>query len=177
MGEIRIPSKVLPIGAIMAIPEIPIDEVTASLENLFGGKLVLSSEFSVQNFTNYYDEEMGPDIRKWFYYVPALHKVEGSEQWKIRTIDLEKKFAEQYEMNRPVNLDPGYLTLSKLILFSTKGFAHRIYIRDNIFAEVTLQYRHKAFHPVPWTFQDYQTEFAFEFWKEARRALQKLLNQ
>jgi len=175
MGKIRIPTTVLPIGAIMAVPEISIDEITASLENLFGAELVLSDEFSVQDFTNYYDEEMGLDIRKWFYYVPGLKEVEGSEQWKLRTIELEREYAEKYGMNRPVNLDPGYLTLSKLILFSTKGFAHRIYIRDNIFAEVTLQYRHKEFHPVPWTFQDYQTEFAFEFWKRARSELQKLL--
>lgn len=177
MSEMRIPTKVLPIGAIMAVPEIQIHEVTASLENLFGGELVLSDEFSVQDFTNYYDEEMGLEIRKWFYYVPLLKEVECSEQWKHRTLEIEKEYADKYGMNRPINLDPGYLTLSKLILFSTKGFAHRIYIRDNIFAEVTLQYRHKEFHPVPWTFQDYQTGFAFEFWNEARRTLQTLLNK
>ena len=29
---------------------------------------------------------------------------------------------------RPLNLDPGYLTLAKLVLASTKDFAHRIYL-------------------------------------------------
>ncbi|MCF7803729.1 MAG: DUF4416 family protein [Candidatus Marinimicrobia bacterium] len=175
MTKSRIPREVLPVGAVMAVPEVPVEKVTRSLEEFFGQEPVLFDEFSVQDFTDYYNEEMGPDIRKWFYYVPALKEVEGSEQWKRRTIQLESEFAEKYDMNRPVNIDPGYLTLSKLILFSTKGFAHRIYIRDDIYAEVTLQFRHKEFHPVPWTFQDYQTEFAFEFWTKARKVLRGLL--
>ena len=38
-------------------------------------------------------------------------------------------------MQRRVNLDAGYLCLAKLVLASTKDHAHRIYLRDGIYAE------------------------------------------
>jgi hypothetical protein len=41
---------------------------------------------------------------------------------------------------RPVNLDPGFIEPSKLILASTKNFSHRIYIGNKMYAEVTLMY-------------------------------------
>jgi hypothetical protein len=41
---------------------------------------------------------------------------------------------------RPLNLDPGYITAAKLVLASTKDQGHRIYLRDGIFAEVTLRF-------------------------------------
>lgn len=175
MGEYREHSKILPVGAVMTVPEITIDSIAHSLKNYFRGDIILSKQFKVQNFTNYYDDEMGDDLNKHFYYAKSLHPIEGSEEWKIWSNMQEEKYKAGSGKNRPVNIDPGYLALSKLVLFSTKGFAHRIYIRNRVFAEVTLQYRHNAFHPLPWTYSDYQTEEAYHFWRQARSALNDLL--
>jgi hypothetical protein len=60
--------------------------------------------------------------------------------------------------DRLVNLDPGVLSLSRLILASTKDFSHRIPLRDGIYAEVTLRYSGGDFRNLPWTFPDYRTE-------------------
>ena len=59
---------------------------------------------------------------------------------------------------RRVNLDPGYVSLSKMVLATTKDYSHRIYLGQGIYAEVTLHYRHGAFHPWEWTYPDYASQ-------------------
>ena len=71
-------------------------------------------------------------------------------------------------VKRPVNLDPGLLDGSKLILATTKDYAHRIYLSRGIYAEVTLTWRRGAFQPTPWTYRDYRTEPYLAFFAKAR---------
>jgi hypothetical protein len=71
---------------------------------------------------------------------------------------------------RRVDVDPGYLTRTKLVLATTKDYAHRVYLGRGIYAEVTLSYRQGAFHPWPWTYPDYASpEYAPQL--EAMRRL------
>ncbi len=175
MGKRYPPHTVLPTGAIMVTPEVDVSNIKNDLTGYFRGTVVLSTPFSVQDFTHYYDDEMGGDITKYFYYIQALREVEGAEQWKIWSNSRENAFSEHSDSPRPVNIDPGYLTLSKLVLFSAKGYSHRIYIRDRIYAEVTLQYMHKEFRSLPWTYKDYRTPAALQFWSRARSELDRLL--
>jgi len=177
MDKNRIPVEALPIGAVMLVPGNNIEDIARQISDFHDAEITLSYGFSVQEFTHYYDREMAPEITKYFYYLHELRPIEGAEAWKKWSNKLEENFADQLNHNRPINIDPGYLTLSKLVLFSTKGFSHRIYIRDRIYAEVTLQYRQNEFHALPWTYNDYQTEEAFAFWREARAKLAKLLQK
>ena len=64
---------------------------------------------------------------------------------------------------RPINIDPGYLSMTKLVLASTKNREHRIYLRDGIYAEVTLAFRTQAWVPLDWTYADYQRADVIEF--------------
>jgi hypothetical protein len=60
---------------------------------------------------------------------------------------------------RRVNLDPGLITLERLVLASGKNFTHRIYLGQGIWADLTLIYNKKTGWVVlPWTFPDYATE-------------------
>jgi hypothetical protein len=59
---------------------------------------------------------------------------------------------------RSVNIDPGYLDLAKLVLFSTKDYTHRIHVGKGIFAEVTLYFQDDSFNAWPWTYPDYKTK-------------------
>ncbi len=174
MGEPYTPSGILPIGGIMYVPEVDLESIRQELRRHFHGDCIISAPFRVQKYTNYYDREMGRTIDKVFYYIRNLQAVENAYQWKQWSNRLEEKYVDN-SGHRRVNLDPGYLTLSKLVLFSTKGYAHRIYIRDRIYAEVTLQYRHNQFHTLPWTYQDYATSTALEFWQQARGVLEQLI--
>ena len=58
---------------------------------------------------------------------------------------------------RPVNLDPGIIEPSKLVLASTKNFAHRIYIGDHMYAEVTMTYNRGKWESFPFTFPDFKS--------------------
>jgi hypothetical protein len=73
------------------------------------------------------------------------------------------------QVQRPINIDPGYLSLTKLVLASTKNREHRIYLREGIYAEVTLAYRDQAWQTMPWTYADYQRADVRAFLAAARR--------
>lgn len=75
----------------------------------------------------------------------------------------------QDDSKRLINIDPGYLSMTKLVLASTKNREHRIYLRDGIYAEVTLAFRDQAWTSMPWTYADYQRPDVLEFLKLARR--------
>ena len=72
---------------------------------------------------------------------------------------------------RPLNLDPGYITPAKLVLASTKDHAHRIYLRDGIYAEVTLSFRGRKWQPLEWTYPDYRRDDYQRFFTECREWL------
>jgi hypothetical protein len=54
-----------------------------------------------------------------------------------------------------MNIDPGYLSQAHLILATGKGYAHRPYLRDGIYADLTLIFRQGSFEALPWTYPDY----------------------
>jgi len=69
---------------------------------------------------------------------------------------------------RPINIDPGYMSMTKLVLASTKNREHRIYLRDGIYAEVTLAFRDQDWQPMLWTYADYQRRDVRDFLKLSR---------
>ncbi len=125
------------------------------------------------DFTRYYEKTMGsPLFRRFYLFAPGFPTDELASV-KIRTNEMEREFASRTAspVPRPVNIDPGYLTLSKLVLASTKDHAHRIHIRDGIFAEVTLTFKQGSFRAWPWTYPDYASEGYIEFFNNARKQL------
>jgi len=123
--------------------------------------------------TTYYREEMGDNLkRKFFSFVNPVDRAELADI-KIWTNKLEEKFGEKSGdfIFRTINLDPGILTLANLTLASTKDFAHRIYLRDGIFAEITLIFKNKKFVALPWTYPDYTEPPVLEFLNRVRESL------
>ena len=76
---------------------------------------------------------------------------------------------------RPLNLDPGYIGLGKLVLASTKDHAHRIYLGQGIYAEVTLYYKDGRWQHRDWTFADYRRGDYQAFFEECRENLKRRL--
>ena len=122
------------------------------------------------NFTDYYQKEMGPGlIRQWVGF-QGLVEPDQLYDFKQRTGLLEKRFRGP-DGRRRVNIDPGVLTLHNFVLASTKGFAHRIYMREGIFAELTLVFQSGKFQPLAWTYPDYQTPVCQDFLMRCRKEL------
>lgn len=130
------------------------------------GPIDFKSEPFPFHFTAYYENEMGRNLIKRFYAFEKLILPDNLADIKNVTILIEKNFSS--EGRRTVNIDPGYLEESKLVLASTKNFSHRIYLKDGIWAEVTLRYEKGDFVTHPWTYPDYARPLTTDFLKMAR---------
>jgi hypothetical protein len=119
------------------------------------------------NHTDYYEKEFGKNLKRNFLSFNKLVKPEGLAKIKLYTNRIEDRFRK--EEKRQINIDPGYLTDSKLILATTKNFRHRIYLKKGVYAEVTLYYAAGSFHPWEWTYPDYKTKGYIEIFNQIRR--------
>ena len=115
--------------------------------------------------TDYY-HEIAPDLSRVFLCFPGMVNPEGLTDWKHQAIAIE---AQSRKPVRAVNIDPGYVDGARLVLASTKDHAHRIYLRDGIFAEVTMRYRFKKWQSFDYTFPDFASGVYDEFLSCVRR--------
>ncbi len=133
------------------------------------GEILLESRTIPFDFSTYYDEEMGKGLlRKWLLFDNIIPQ-ETIADIKQGTRSIEMKFS--VDGKRRVNIDPGYVTLSKVVLATTKDCSHRLYLCNGIYAEITLIYYKGAWKPQKWTYPDYQSETAMEFFKSCRKAI------
>ena len=134
------------------------------------GPIALSSVDFEFHHTKYYEPEMGPGLRKRFLCFQDLVASDCLPDVKNLTNALESELAASHRFaeSRPLNLDPGLLQLGKFLLATTKDQSHRIYLRDGIYAEVTLRFRDGAFEAWPWTYADYREPGYHEFLSAAR---------
>lgn len=139
------------------------------LEARFGPILSTSPTYPFDH-TDYYTASMGPNLVKQLLAFTKLIPPETLPdiKWFTNSLEIELAEARQFAEARPINLDPGYLDAGKFILASTKNHSHRIYLRDGIFAEVTLYYQNKRFRPWPWTYRDYQQPLVLDFLEQIR---------
>ena len=54
-----------------------------------------------------------------------------------------------------LNIDPGYIALEHIILATGKGYSHRPYLGNGVYAELTLVYVRNGFRTLEWTYPDY----------------------
>lgn len=142
--------------------------VAAELADLLGPYDYLSPAIPFE-WTSYYDSELGRPIWRRFVSFPEPFAQDALAETKLLTNAIEQRHS--LDGRRRVNLDPGYLTLAKLVLASTKDHAHRIYLGQGIYGEVTLHYQRGRFHPWPWTYPDYQSEAYQAIFQELRGRL------
>ncbi len=123
--------------------------------------------------TDYYLPTMGPGLGKTFLTFASPFDAGTLADVKHLTNRWEAEYAAAatHAESRPLNLDPGYLTAAKLVLASTKDHAHRIYLRDGMFAEITLFYRHGRWQDHEFTFPDYRRADYHAFFDDCRRRL------
>jgi hypothetical protein len=175
MGNIRESAPVkLFIGILTSFPEI-FPELEDRLAARFG-PVDLRSEELPFDLTHYYDEEMGTPIQRSFLGFEGLVDPARISEIKRSTNDLESDIAARhYRVKRPVNLDPGYLEESKIVLASTKNFYHRIFLMEGIYGEVTLQYRNGRWEAFPWSFPDFRSGRYDGFFTSLRRRYREQL--
>ena len=176
MGRAELPRPVLRLVAAFSRHTEPLQWGKEQAQTAWG-LVALESEPFLHTETNYYDQEMGPGLVKQFWAFADLQPPGDLADWKLQSNVWETDYAARGEWPepRPLNLDPGYLTEAKLVLATTKDRDHRLYLRDGIYAEVTLRYRRKKWEAWPWTYPDYQRPEYHEFFDRCRQYLRQSL--
>ena len=169
MGQTRPPHPVKLLVGMLAQRAAWLEAAEGLLADAFG-PIGLASDLIPFDFTDYYAPEMGDPLLRKFITHRDLVSPGDVAGIKVATNAMEERLAAELSaaVPRPVNLDPGYLDGSKLVLATTKDYTHRIYIDRGIYAEITLTWHKGAWHPTPWTYRDYQSEPYLAFFARAR---------
>ncbi len=155
MGTAREPQPVKLIVSLFAGEERLLAQAIAALHQLFG-PLDFESDLLPFDHTDYYTPEFGPGLQRRIVAFERLIAPASLPAIKRQTNELEWSLAQ--EGKRRVNIDPGYVSLGKMVLATTKDHAHRLYLDQGIYGEVTLTYQQGRFRPWPWTYPDYASE-------------------
>ena len=172
MGEIQSPAPgLLIVAASSRYPEA-FEWARRRCAERYGGICLASEAFNFTE-TRYYTATMGPHLMKQFFVFERLIDPAKLSDVKLQTNDWEGDYSRlgRHAESRPLNLDPGYITPAKLVLASTKDHAHRLYLRDGIYAEVTLAYRDGHWQPLAWTYPDYRRDDYQQFFTQCREWL------
>ena len=178
MWQLTQPDKVKLIVAILAADKESLKLAEDAIETRIG-RIEMQSESWPFDFTSYYKHEAGENIIRKLVAIESLICPGTLADLKLKTNEMEKQLASQLDsvMPRPVNLDPGYIEPSKLVLASAKNFAHRIYIGRQIWAEVTLIHEKGKWISMRYTFPDYKSGRYDEFLNAVRLRLKDQLNE
>jgi hypothetical protein len=156
MGKIHIPGRVKLIVGLISSDIQLLSEIKRPLERVLRNRVDFESPVIDFDKTDYYKEEMGALLKRKFYSFERLVRLDDACAAKIKTNALEEKLSRHGK--RTINVDPGYIDMAKLVLFSTKDFSHRTYAGKGIYAEVTLHYKDGSFRAWPWSYPDYRKE-------------------
>ncbi len=152
MGRIGVPKPVKLIMSVIATDDRLFPEVSGALAGRYG-RVDFESAILPFDCTPYYTPEMGEGLLRRLYTFHPLIPRELLVRIKQETNELEAHYAAAAK--RRVNLDPGYIAAEHLILATTKGYTHRPYLGEGIYADLTLIFRDGEFRPLGWTSPDY----------------------
>ena len=171
MGKALTFEKEKLICGILYTDEERLASVIDSLRQLFGPIDYASSPYSFSGITPYYDKEMGNEVFRIFISFENLVTPDRIAEIKTATNRLEEEYSE--DGSRRVNLDPGLIGPGKLVLPTTKPAAHRIALKDGIYAELTLFYARRDYQVLPWTYIDFRMPEVQKMLREIRTIYMK----
>jgi hypothetical protein len=182
MGKVKEPLLVKLIASLFSAREELLEEAKARLGQEFG-LIDYKSGLLPFDHTTYYEAEFGGNLKRRFVAFEELVHPGKLAEIKLRTNALEMEWA--VEGKRRINIDPGYVSHSKLALATTKNHAHRIYLGpvlssskgQGIYAEVTLHFRDGTFQPWPWTYPDYASPPLIAIFNHIRELYVKQLRE
>ena len=172
MWKLREPNPVKLVIGILAANHQCLSNAVDVLTGKFGNADLTSDVWPFDK-TDYYKEQTGSRILRQFLSIEKLIDQDRLAKIKIRTNKLEQKLAKNLSLPvpRPVNLDPGIIEPSKLVLATTKNYSHRIYIGRKMFAEVTLIFDKGRWQPLDYTYPDYRQQCYLDFFDKVRTRL------
>ncbi len=153
------------------------DEAAARLERLLGPLEYRSPAFDFSS-TDYYADELGPGIKRVFLSFERTGRPEDLADLKLATNRMELEIGgAEGRPGRAVNIDPGYMTSAALFMATAKNFAHRVPLKDGIYAHLEVLFTRRGPKFLEWTYPDFRTEPGYtEFFLKVRKGhLEKLI--
>jgi hypothetical protein len=167
MGKTKEPEPAKLFISLIALEDDIFHQGVEVLLSTYGEADTVSERFSF-DFTDYYSKEMGKPLFRHFITFERLISIPILPDIKQATNHLEDTYMTLHG-NRRINIDPGYICLEHVILATTKGYAHRPYLRDGIYADLTLIYRNKSFQSLEWTYPDYRQKGVITLFNQFRK--------
>jgi hypothetical protein len=162
-------------AGLLYAQELYLTQAKDLLAAVFGPVLIESDE-TPWDHSAYYARELGFPIKRRFVFFDNLISTGVIADIKLKTIAIEREIS--VAGVRKINIDPGYLTLAKVVLPTTKNRSHRIYLKNGIYAETTLIYTGDNYRPHLFTYTDFTKEDTLELLNKVRKIFKdKLLQQ
>jgi len=171
MGKPKPPEKALLIAGLLYAEKDILFQCLEPLTIRLGPIFYKSPEMRWEH-SDYYRDEIGWPLFRRFIAFERIISPDEIREIKLETNEIEDTFTEQSK--RKINIDPGYITPSKLVLATTKNYVHRIYLGKGIYAEVTLYYQRGTFRAHEFTYLDYQSDEYIGIFNALRDHLMKL---
>ena len=175
MSQPSVPQPVKLVISLISGEEKLITVASTELSKTYG-KIDFMSACIPFTMTDYYQAEMGKGLIRRFITFEDLLNPERLPEVKRHTDKIEAHHITSAG-NRTINIDPGYIALYQLILATNKRFSHRLYLRNGVYADLTLIYKKKSFQPLAWTFPDYGSAKIIEILNRLRERYQKQLKE
>ena len=146
--------------------------VIAEMEQIFGPTDWISPELFFDR-TKYYAKEMGWPLHRRFVSFERLIRPLGIVEIKLTTNRIENDNLQ--DGKRQINIDPGYISLERLVLVTGKNYGHRIYLSKGIYADLSLIFHQGSFGPLQWTYKDYASPEIIAFFNNVRERYKRQL--
>lgn len=168
MGEIKESGYAKLVVGITYSDDIVLQETIGILKERFSEIEDKSDVFDF-NFTTYYEQEMGKNLKKIFVSFGEPILKDSLSEVKIFTNNIEE--ALMVNRNRRANVDPSYMTDKMLVIASTKESGHRIAVGNGIYAEVALVFVNGKWMDFFFTYADYKDDLNKEFFGKVRNKI------
>jgi hypothetical protein len=140
--------------ATLQIENAPLDEAIREMATLWGELDFISEDFPFE-VTDYYEKEMGQNLRRRFLSFRELVSPDILADVKLQTNRIEEKHSSG--AGRVLNLDPGYIDYYKVVLASAKYGGQKVYLKDGIYADMTLVMYRGKWDSFAWGFPDFKS--------------------
>jgi len=168
------PEKVRLFASLFSPDRDVIDRAMVQLSEICGTVEWVSPEMFFDR-TRYYAREMGWPLYRRFISFEELIPPEALVEVKLATNAIEN--GSLVQGNRRINIDPGYISLERLVLATGKNYIHRIYLTKGIFADLTLVFKRGSFRPLEWTYKDYSAPEMIAVFNQLRSAYMEKLRE
>jgi hypothetical protein len=168
MGSPSTPPPVRFVTSVITQDRDLLDQLIEILEAKFG-PIHTSTKVHGYAFSPSYAQELGDGLLRQVHVFAPLRKRDLLPDYKLSTNELEQDIGVHTSAtSRRVNVDPGYLDASHLILASTKRYHNRVYLREGIYADMTLYYNGQTFKPFRFAFPEYRIKASIQFFNHQR---------